>query len=70
MDTKDYTIDELILLFEKHSKKFWIDQKMINKKYPESVDNEYQFCICDAMLSMCKAIKTHTEIFLHLSGKK
>lgn len=58
METKDYTIDELIKIFKKHS----IDMRIWKIENPP-LNSQDDFIICEALLSMCKKLKEHEDRF-------
>jgi hypothetical protein len=57
MKTKGYTIDELIQIFQTHSEKYWKEELERKERFLDSADYSNGFCICDALLSMCKKMK-------------
>jgi hypothetical protein len=55
---EDYTIDELIETFQIHMKEYIKQEAEFDKKYPDREKFGGDFCICAALLSMCKEINT------------
>jgi hypothetical protein len=61
MKPKDYTIDELIAIFGEQSKDYWDAEKIRSENLDFKHLTPSTFCICDALLSICKAIKNLEE---------
>jgi hypothetical protein len=52
---EEYTIDKLIKCFDEQFRQYVKEEAQRDIAYPDRI--KYDFCICAALLSMCKEIR-------------